>query len=137
MWWLRLDEMKHYPTENDRRDVVRRWEATRALPSKGLMIFLALFIIGPALAVPMDYLVSVLGLWSVGVFLVFLVVVGFAMRAWYSELRSKRFREFVRNDLLSMRICWQCGYDLTGNETGICSECGLKGVNVVDSARAA
>ncbi len=50
---------------------------------------------------------------------------GFLFRWWHFRLRSNQFRNFIRNDLLLMRICWQCGYDLTGNETGNCSECGL------------
>lgn len=133
MWWLRLEELKHYPTKNDRRDVVRRWEATRPLPSKGLMIFLAMFVIGPVLAYPMDMLVGILGILVFPLFLVLIVLIGLAIRMWYSKLRSKRFRMFVRDDLLSRRICWQCGYDLTGNASGTCSECGLQGIDLGSS----
>lgn len=28
------------------------------------------------------------------------------------------------NRAASPKLCWTCGYDLTGNITGICSECG-------------
>ena len=47
---------------------------------------------------------------------------GLATR-WYSRHRYRRvLRE--RLNALGVPICMTCGYDLTGNESGVCPECG-------------
>jgi hypothetical protein len=35
---------------------------------------------------------------------------------------------------LGVNVCPSCGYDLTGNESGVCSECGVKAGTSSDSA---
>ncbi len=43
---------------------------------------------------------------------------------WFSRIiyMSVRWKE-VEDD---GSCCWQCGYDLTGNESGVCPECGQR-----------
>ena len=49
---------------------------------------------------------------------------GLAMR-WYWRHRYRRFlRE--RLNASGIPICMKCGYDLTGNESGVCPECGVE-----------
>ncbi len=50
---------------------------------------------------------------------VYLIVTIFASRLLYKKLRWK----MVYDDGL---LCLNCDYDLTGNESGICPECGNK-----------
>ncbi len=46
-----------------------------------------------------------------------------AILQWYWR---HRFRYFLRERLNEMGVmtCMKCGYDLTGNESGVCPECG-------------
>ena len=35
--------------------------------------------------------------------------------------------QFIRNRARWIEgLCWKCGYDLTGNVSGVCPECGLR-----------
>lgn len=131
MWSLWFPELRHYPSVNDRRDVMRRWEARRRLPSQWLLLFLAMFVVSPVLSYPLMVLADRYRLIGILVWLAMVGSIGFAVRVIYFRIGGGRFRAFIRNDLLSQQICWRCGYDLTGNETGCCSECGLTGVHII------
>lgn len=52
-------------------------------------------------------------------------VVSLAGQAW-QLLREPPQKESLQNFAIDPLHCGQCGYDLTGNVTGICSECGWK-----------
>jgi hypothetical protein len=61
--------------------------------------------------------------WVIGVacwFAAMAVVLGF------NCLRVRPYRRFLRAELHArgVAICRQCGYDLTGNVSGVCPECG-------------
>ncbi|HPF38123.1 MAG TPA: hypothetical protein PK093_05730 [Phycisphaerae bacterium] len=131
MWTLWFPELRHYPNAHERRALIRRWEARRKPPSRRLLLFLAVFVATPTMTIPLFMLDK--RLHAFGLFIWFAIVysIGFAVRVLFFQIGGRRFRAFIRNDLLSQRICWRCGYDLTGNETGRCSECGQTGVNIV------
>ncbi len=45
----------------------------------------------------------------------------------FSAYPIVRFMRFLRGDVRTEKgLCHECGYDLTGNVTGVCSECGTR-----------
>ena len=50
---------------------------------------------------------------------------GVAAMTWYWRHRYRRFLR-ARLNAAGIPICMKCGYDLTGNESGVCPECGTR-----------
>jgi hypothetical protein len=49
---------------------------------------------------------------------------GFLVNALQLHLNYRRARGLLREELRAAGRCPGCGYDLTGNLTGVCPECG-------------
>jgi hypothetical protein len=128
MWPKWLKEFRHYPQATDRRDVVRQWEACNAFPSKRFQFALALLFAVTMLAGLAVAQLDLQGYRAAALTLLLIQLIFVSFLLWSQWLRRNRFRAFMRNDLLSRRICWQCGGDLSGIETGTCGECGLEDV---------
>jgi hypothetical protein len=94
---------------------MRRWLFAQVPPH----IMLAVGLYGGVLA-------SIVGarLGNVWIVAVGIVCLGFGWLGWTESARV--YREGQRQlDSMSGR-CGNCGYDLTGNVTGVCPECGTK-----------
>jgi hypothetical protein len=55
---------------------------------------------------------------------IMLAYVPFVLLSAYMAFRPRTAREDLQNWVCDTRHCGRCGYDLTGNVSGICPECG-------------
>ena len=53
-----------------------------------------------------------------------LILFSFAVLIAFFLHESKQMRNSLRNQLTEKQLCLHCGYNLTGNRSGVCSECG-------------
>jgi hypothetical protein len=58
---------------------------------------------------------------GVALFVLFFAILG---QGFYLAYRPHREDEFALNYKLDPAHCGRCGYDLTGNTSGVCPECG-------------
>ena len=103
-------------------------------PRTHAALFLSV-VVSTAVFVLWDKLVaSVPSRWSV--YLLFaLCIIGFGIAVWFTR-RDIRRRLRAQLAEKGIPVCIPCGYNLTGNESGVCPECGTeipKGVEIKQS----
>ncbi len=123
-------ECARFPSEESRRYAVEsEYCAIRpggrllfALPT--LVLAIGLFAIGPSLANRLAVVLPVLPYQAWWTALVGLTLAGLYV-AWWVVVRARVQRRLrTRLVRLGVPICVGCGYDLTGNMSGRCPECG-------------
>lgn len=128
--WYSIGELQHYRNAEERRDAIRRWRSlyppkryARSLVWFAL-ITCAISVVGLILTAAFARYAAIWGLIAIPLVAI-IVLLASGLKDADSFERAVAFRRFVRHDLISRGICWRCGYDLTGNVTGVCSECRL------------
>ena len=120
-------ELERFPTSKDAREATLAWSKQQFRTASfwlGLIGYTALIGVAVAgalvlmrrwLLLPQSAFGAIVGGVTGGT--------GFVALRWYSR---HRYRRFLRERLNSqgIPICMKCGYDLTGNVSGICPECG-------------
>ncbi len=82
-----------------------------------------LAVVATGLTVLCDKLIrSIPSTWSL-LIIIFLFLIGFGMVMWYTR-QDIRLRLRTQLAQTGIPICIPCGYNLTGNESGVCPECG-------------
>ena len=129
MWGRLFPELKRFEAGDERRAA---WQEAASAVTRGwgILYFLLALVTGFVVLV---FLVEHLEFWpdaskSVVLFLAFIRGAGSMFLAMgvgiylarRSILRSLR----IRLNQLGRPTCLGCGYDLTGNESGVCPECG-------------
>ena len=119
-------ELRRLETDSQRRvaftDAKSRLESLPLYVSIGIgvvLLFGAVIFSLPWLGVPMELRgrIRLAGL-----------IVVFLCPWWLLFVLRRRMRRLLRESLVKVRIpiCIHCGYDLTGNTTGVCPECGTQ-----------
>ena len=120
-------ELGRFPTTKDARAAGRAWSKQQfrtlsfwiALIAYSVLVGLAvagvLVLIRHWILFPRNWFGGIVGGVTGGT--------GVAAMTWYWR---HRYRRFLRKSLNAMGIpiCMKCGYDLTGNQSGVCPECG-------------
>ncbi|HPF40355.1 MAG TPA: hypothetical protein P5081_24730 [Phycisphaerae bacterium] len=98
-----------------RKGVVAAYLAFSCLIATGIALLVAFSGFWKALAAPV---------WLRGAFVGFCN--GIAMTFFWQYAVIGRYRRLLREEMiqLGIPICVHCGYDLRGNESGVCPECG-------------
>ncbi len=119
-------ELKRFPQNIDAQDANRDWWKRQCKSVSFWVVFISLTAFMMALQAVLMRFVS--GQNPLG-FLAFIVVGvsmgggGITINWWFGR---HKYRRFLRERLNEMGVmtCMKCGYDLTGNESGVCPECG-------------
>ena len=97
----------------------------RARDSVGVVFGLITSTVGTALLLGGAYGLSVRGTWWVGWILATLAFrFTFVQSVVWLSRRAIRRSVWGQLNEAGLRTCVGCGYDLTGNESGVCPECG-------------
>ncbi len=122
-------ELERFPTNKDAREAARAWskEQFRSLSFwvgligytvlVGLAVAGVLVLIRHWILFPRSWFGGIVGGVTAGT--------GVAAMTWYWRHRYRRFLR-KRLNAAGIPICIKCGYDLTGNESGACPECGTR-----------
>ena len=131
MWWTKLyPELLLLDGDAERKRLMG--DAQRKMKHRGW--YSAAVFVGVCVSIPVaQYFVRQVGgylaplpPWSLRILAAGLggAVVGLAMqRLWYKPFRDQLRRELIARGI---PVCLRCGYSLTGNVSGRCSECGGK-----------
>ena len=123
----RPPELERFSTKKDTREATRAWSKQQLkTPSFwiGLIGYAALIGLGmtgvlvlirPWIPLPPGAFGGIVGCVTGGT--------GVIAMTWYWRHRYRRFLR-KRLNALGIPICIKCGYDLTGNVSGVCPECG-------------
>jgi hypothetical protein len=90
------------------------------VPIIAYLAFVALLLILPAPKHPFLIAIWILSMLSWGPAIAFFAVLNLIIPSARPYLRKHVADEFGQPS------CWECGYDLSGNATGVCSECGAR-----------
>ncbi len=122
--WRRYPELEHFKSRRERHTALSRADKATRFGRHRLLYTMLIAVFAPLTPSGIPYLGGP-DLSQDQAFFVFIVVLGVSL-ILVGLSNKKQIRRNLRQQLSDRRqaICVPCGYNLTGNESGICPECG-------------